>query len=99
MGFSIRVAPGVRVRASSRGIRTSIGPRAARLHVGAGSPGISTGVGPVGFYQSLGGGRSRAPRASASAAGRSLAEAKAGLAEELSRAIAEVQGLHRQTFQ
>ena len=98
MGFSVRLAPGVRVRASSRGIRTSIGPRGARLHVGGGRPGISTGVGPIGFYQSLGSGRRNAPRASAATAGRSLAEAKAGLAEELTRAIAEVQGLHRQTF-
>lgn len=98
MGFSVRLAPGVRVRASSRGIRTSIGPRAARVHVGGGRPGISTGVGPIGFYQSLGGTRRPAPRASASAAGRSLAEAKAGLAAELRQAISEVQNLHRQTF-
>lgn len=30
MGSSVRVAPGVRVRASSRSVRTSIGPGAAR---------------------------------------------------------------------
>ena len=35
MGFSVKIAPGVRVRASSRGVRTSIGPRVARVHVGA----------------------------------------------------------------
>jgi hypothetical protein len=57
MGFSIKLAPGVRIRASSRGIRTSVGPRAARVHFGAGRTGISTGVGPVGFYTSIGGGR------------------------------------------
>ena len=57
MGFSIKLAPGVRIRASSRGIRTSVGPRAARVHFGAGRTGFSTGVGPVGFYTSLGGGR------------------------------------------
>ena len=45
-GFSVRLAPGVRVRASSRGIRTSIGPRAARVHVGAGRTRVSTGAGP-----------------------------------------------------
>src|SRR3954470_5593246 len=55
MGFSIKIAPGVRVRASSRGVRTSIGPRAARLHVGGGRTGFSTGVGPVGYYTSVGG--------------------------------------------
>src|SRR3954465_9509152 len=57
MGFSVRLAPGVRVRASSRGIRTSVGPRAARVHFGAGRTGFSTGAGPVGFYTSLGAGR------------------------------------------
>jgi Protein of unknown function (DUF4236) len=59
MGFSIRLAPGVRIRASSRGIRTSLGPRAARVHIGGGRTGVSTGFGPVGFYTSLGGGRRR----------------------------------------
>jgi hypothetical protein len=59
VGFSIKLAPGVRVRASSRGIRTSLGPRAARVHIGGGRSGFSTGVGPVGFYTSLGGGRGR----------------------------------------
>ncbi|MEH0938700.1 DUF4236 domain-containing protein [Micromonospora psammae] len=67
MGFSIKLAPGVRIRASSRGIRTSVGPRAARVHFGAGSTGFSSGVGPVGFYTSLGGGR-RGSRSGARAA-------------------------------
>ncbi|MFU8876332.1 DUF4236 domain-containing protein [Micromonospora sp. SL4-19] len=69
MGFSIKLAPGVRVRASSRGIRTSVGPRAARVHFGAGRTGFSTGVGPVGFYTSLSGGRrgSSAGRATSAA--------------------------------
>lgn len=98
VGFSFRIAPGVRVRASSRGIRTSIGPRVARLHVGAGTPGISTGIGPVGFYQSLGGGRRSPSRPSASAAGRSLADAKLGMAQELLSAIQHVQNLHREGF-
>ena len=31
MGSSVRGAPGARVRASSRGVRTSIGPGAARV--------------------------------------------------------------------
>src|SRR4051794_11492352 len=54
LGFSVRLAPGVRVRASSRGVRTSIGPRAARVHVGGGRAGFSTGVGPVSYYTSVG---------------------------------------------
>lgn len=31
LGASFKVAPGVRVGASSRGVRTSLGPRAARV--------------------------------------------------------------------
>lgn len=54
-GVSFRVAPGVRLRASSRGIRASVGPRAARVHMGAGRTAVSTGAGPVTFYQTLGG--------------------------------------------
>jgi hypothetical protein len=62
MGFSIRIAPGVRIRASSRGIRTSVGPRIARVHVGGGRTGVSTGIGPVSLYGSLGGKSARRPR-------------------------------------
>ena len=40
-----RVAPGVSIRASGRGIRTSVGPRAARVHVGAGRTAVSSGFG------------------------------------------------------
>src|SRR3954452_18160121 len=58
MGFGIRVMPGVRISASSRGIRAGIGPRAARLHVGAGRTGFSSGDGPFTYYTS-GGSRSR----------------------------------------
>jgi hypothetical protein len=57
MGFGIRVMPGVRISASSRGIRAGIGPRAARIHVGSGRTGFSTGVGPVTYYTSGGAGR------------------------------------------
>lgn len=53
MGFYIRVAPGLRLRLTPRGVRASIGPRIARLHVGAGGPGVSTGAGPVSYYQPL----------------------------------------------
>lgn len=45
-GMSFKIAPGVRVRASSRGIGTSIGPRAARVHVSTRGVGVSSGVGP-----------------------------------------------------
>ena len=84
MGFSIRLAPGLRISASSRGLRTSIGPRSARLHLGAGAPGFSTGAGPVSFYTSLGAGRGRR-RPSATAYQRQLA-AQATLTANLERA-------------
>jgi hypothetical protein len=105
MGFSVKIAPGVRVRASSRGIRTSIGPRAARLHVGGGRAGFSTGVGPLGYYTSLGGGRRRpASRPSAGAYQRQLAvsPAAAAKAEESQRLATLFQALlniHRESFE
>lgn len=105
MGFSFKVAPGVRVRASSRGIRTSLGPRAARLHVGGGRTGISTGAGPVSFYTSLSGSRRRTGQSSASrtaragSSQRALAQAaKLEQAQELRDALNEILNLHRQDF-
>lgn len=56
MGMNFKVAPGVRVRASSRGISAGVGPRAARVHVGTRGVGVSSGVGPVSAYKRLGGG-------------------------------------------
>jgi stress response protein SCP2 len=61
MSFGIRIAPGVRLSASSRGLRMGVGPRIARLHVGGGRTGLSTGFGPFSYYTSLGG-RRRARR-------------------------------------
>lgn len=59
MGMSFKVAPGVRIRASSRGISAGVGPRAARVHVGTRGVGVSSGVGPVSGYTHLGGGSRR----------------------------------------
>jgi hypothetical protein len=59
VGFGFRVAPGVRISASSRGMRVGIGPRAARVHVGAGRPSLSTGFGPFTAWTSLGGSTGR----------------------------------------
>ena len=64
MSFSVKLAPGVRIRASSRGVRTSIGPRAARVHVGSGRTGFSSGVGPFSVYTSVGGKRRPTARSS-----------------------------------
>lgn len=110
MGFSIKLAPGVRIRASSRGLRTSIGPRAARVHIGGGRTGISTGIGPVGYYTSVGGGRRSSSRRSATSAQadyqrqlaaqqRQVTQAeKATLAQQLADAFLRILSLHRVDF-
>ena len=101
MGFSVRIAPGVRVRASSRGMRASIGPRAARIHMGSGRTGISTGVGPFGAYTSLGGSRSRSSssgRSSAYATPSPAAVQKAQEAAELAAIIEQILSVHHEQF-
>jgi hypothetical protein len=103
MGFSIKVAPGVRVRASSRGLRASVGPRAARVHFGAGRPGISTGAGPVTLYYSAGGTHRGRPggsaRTSAAARERQLRQAaKSQQAAELAAAFDAITSVHREDF-
>ena len=54
MGFSLKLAPGVRVRVSSHGVRAGIGPRVARVHVGTGRTGFSSGLGPLSVYAGAG---------------------------------------------
>jgi hypothetical protein len=61
LGISIKLAPDVRVRASSRGVRTSLGSRAARLHVGGGRTAFSSGLGPVSMSGTLSARRRGAP--------------------------------------
>jgi hypothetical protein len=63
VGFGMSIMPGVRVRASTRGIGVGLGPRAARLNVGSGGLGVSSGIGP--FYASTGLGRRRSRTSSA----------------------------------
>jgi hypothetical protein len=103
MGFSFKVAPGVRIRASSRGIRTSVGPRAARVHVGSGRTGFSTGAGPVSFYTSLGGSRGGRrsggrPPSIASYQRQLAAAEKAAEAQRLAAAFQEILDVHRTEF-
>lgn len=54
MGFGIRIALGIRISASKRGLRAGIGPRAARVHVGGGRPSVSTGAGPFTYWHTVG---------------------------------------------
>ena len=105
MGFSLKVAPGVRVRASSRGVRTSLGPRVARVHVGAGRTGVSTGVGPVGYYTSVGSpqrrtnGTNSVNRQVAAAARQQALADKAAEAHRLHQVFEALLAVHRQEFQ
>lgn len=104
LGFSFKVAPGVRVRVSSRGIRTSVGPRAARAHVGAGRPGVSTGAGPVSLFADLDGPtrRSSTPPPEKTSARQLAAQERAAEKEQeaarLSTAIAALRSLHQADF-
>ncbi|MGY1777071.1 DUF4236 domain-containing protein [Geodermatophilus sp. SYSU D00804] len=109
LSFSVKLAPGVRVRASSRGVRTSIGPRAARVHVGGGRTSFSTGAGPFTYSTSAGGGsrrRSTAGRPSPAAYQRQLAAAaraaeeaaKEEEARRLAAMFAELLSVHRAEF-
>lgn len=110
MGFYFKVAPGVRVRLTGRGVRTSVGPRAARLHFGAGGLGVSTGVGPVSYYARVGG-RSPSRRGPATTTTRSsyaaastkpeatpAAQAKAAEARALQGRFDEIQALNHLDF-
>jgi hypothetical protein len=57
MGFRVKVAPGVRIDVSGRGVRTTVGPPATRPPAGGAE--LSTGAGPVSAYVSLGARRRR----------------------------------------
>jgi hypothetical protein len=104
MGFSFKVAPGVRVRASSRGIRTSVGPRAARVHFGTGRTAFSSGAGPVTFYTRAGGGTRRSSgvasyqRQQAAYARQEAKEQKLQQARDLLAAFEDIMNLHRAEF-
>jgi hypothetical protein len=101
IGFGMKIMPGVRVRASSRGIGVGMGPRAARVNVGSGGTSLSSGIGP--FYASTGGGRRRS---SSSSTQRSLSAYQNALrqaqrAQEIAEAAKEEQQLvsaHLQEF-
>ena len=60
-GVGFRVAPNVRLRATRRGPRVSLGPRIARVHLGGGTPAVSAGRGPVTVWQTLSGGGQAPP--------------------------------------
>ena len=101
-GIGIRVFPGVRISASSRGVRAGIGPRVARVHVGAGPVGFSTGAGPVTLW--TGGRRRRRRRAATAVAGYEREVRRTQRAQDLAT-VAEVNhllvsllGVHTENF-
>jgi hypothetical protein len=94
--FSFRVAPGLRLTASSRGIRAGIGPRAARFHVGAGRPGISTGFGPLTVYQGLGASTRRTSHGPSPATLRRMEQVQAAL--DTDRILEQLLNVHLQVF-
>lgn len=98
--FSVRVAPGVRLSASPRGLRAHVGPRGARLHVGGGGTGVSTGAGPVTFYQSVGRRRRPAQRGFYGGPTRSeIAKAeKQQQALRITEALRAIDAIHREAF-
>ncbi len=106
MGVYFRVAPGVRVRVTSPGVRTSLGPRAARIHVGGYRSGVSTGAGPFTLYHGIGGSKRRRPRTSSSAHRtpratpatyhrQAQAATEAGQAQQIQAALVDIGNLHR----
>lgn len=107
-GVSLKIAPGVRVRASSRGVRASVGPRVARVHVGGGRTAISSGVGPFTASSAVGGrrgggGRSRAASGSVRPSLTALErQANAAQREEQIRDLVALErslvSLHHETF-
>lgn len=82
---SFRVAPGLRISTSSRGVRAHVGPRLLRAHVGGGRSGVSTGAGPFTAYQSVSGGAGKGSDASATPQQRH---------EAARRALARIDRLH-----
>jgi hypothetical protein len=105
-----KLAPGVRMRVNKHGVRTSLGPRAARVHVGGGyRAGVSTGAGPVTLYHGIGGAKRRKARSSGGSSSRSgvgratvvadrrqvAAEAKSAEAIEIVAALQTLTDLHR----
>ena len=97
--FSVRLAPGVRISASSRGLRAHVGPRGARLHVGGGGTGVSTGTGPFTYYQSVSGRRPRGGNYYAGPTRQQIASAeKQRQAQLVDQALQRIGSIHRQTF-
>lgn len=97
MRYSIRVAPGVRLRPSRRGIGVSLGKGRTWLYLGPTGAGASTGVGAVRFYQWHGGRRGRRPALSQYEREQRAAQ-RAQELQALAARVEHLLSLHRQEF-
>jgi hypothetical protein len=91
--LSLKVAPGVRLSASSRGLRGHLGPRFARLHVGGGRTGVSTGAGPLTVYEPLSGSTRKSTQGMTPKQVERLRQVEAA-----ARPFTQLENLHRQEF-
>ena len=96
--LSFKVAPGVRLSGSSRGLRSHLGPRAARIHVGERSDRrLHRCPGPLTAYTSVGDSKPRSRTAKVS--GLTAAQAERHRQVEVANAhFAQLEGLHRVEF-
>ena len=90
----IKLGRNLWVRPTSRGLRFSAGPRAARVHFGAGRTAISTGTGPFTYYQRIG----DQPSAAARTTGGLTAAKKADDARQIADALQRLFGMHRAEY-
>lgn len=95
-GLSFRVAPGIRIRATPRGVRASVGPRAARVHIGGGRrTRVSSGIGPFSMYGDVGSQSRATPRGSVSEPPTLERLARESAAAERANAVAAVARLEQ----
>lgn len=98
MGFGLKLAPGIRISASSRGIRAGVGPRAARAHVGSGGVGLSSGIGPLSLFTGTGSrGGSRA-QSTSTAGGNSRRDQEIAAVIEADKRLVRWMNLHVEDF-
>lgn len=97
---NFRLAPGVRLSTSARGLRVHAGPRLARLHFGGGRTGVSTGAGPFTWYENMStaSSGSRAPRPVDTTGMTPAQAARAKQIADVSSAWERLRGQHRLDF-
>src|SRR6266511_1318928 len=97
MRYSIRVAPRVRLRPSSRGIGVSLGKGRNWLFLGPTGAGATTSVGPVRFYQWHGGSRAKRPSLSQYERQQRASQQAQDL-QALAARVQHMLSMHRQEF-